>query len=121
MNNKSNNTRNGIGFIGLLTLLFIALRLTNVIDWPWIWVLSPLWVFVCVYAILFVVIINFFTDHKPKNAVYCRKCIYSGTIYSDGFGCKIHCKKHAVMFPTNHYCLEGKERSKSINAGAKEK
>ena len=34
----------GIGFAGLLTILFIALRLLNVISWPWVWVLSPFWI-----------------------------------------------------------------------------
>lgn len=33
-----------IGFAGLLTLLFITLRLTDVIGWSWLWVLSPLWI-----------------------------------------------------------------------------
>jgi len=33
----------GIGFLGLLTILFIGLKLGNVIDWHWAWVLSPLW------------------------------------------------------------------------------
>jgi hypothetical protein len=33
-----------IGFLGLLTLLFIALKLTNYIAWSWVWVLSPLWI-----------------------------------------------------------------------------
>jgi len=33
----------GIGFIGGLTLLFIALKLCKVIKWSWLWVLSPLW------------------------------------------------------------------------------
>jgi hypothetical protein len=28
----------------LLALLFIGLRLSGVITWPWIWVLSPLWI-----------------------------------------------------------------------------
>jgi hypothetical protein len=32
----------GIGFFGLLTVLFIGLKLTNHIDWSWWWVLSPL-------------------------------------------------------------------------------
>ena len=32
-----------IGFLGLLTLVFIVLKLTNYIDWEWVWVLSPLW------------------------------------------------------------------------------
>lgn len=33
-----------IGFPAALTLLFIALKLTNVIQWEWVWVLSPLWI-----------------------------------------------------------------------------
>lgn len=33
-----------IGFLGLLTIVFIALKLTGVIAWSWIWVLSPLWI-----------------------------------------------------------------------------
>ena len=34
----------GIGFCGLLTIVFIVLKLTNVIAWSWVWVLSPLWI-----------------------------------------------------------------------------
>jgi len=33
-----------IGFIGLLTLLFIGLKLIGYIAWSWVWVLSPLWI-----------------------------------------------------------------------------
>jgi hypothetical protein len=33
----------GPGFCGLLTILFIGLKLTNNIDWSWLWVLSPIW------------------------------------------------------------------------------
>jgi hypothetical protein len=42
MSNPSNS--GGIGFAGLLTILFIALKLTNTITWSWWWVLSPLWI-----------------------------------------------------------------------------
>lgn len=31
-------------FIPLLTVLFIGLKLTGYIAWPWWWVLSPLWI-----------------------------------------------------------------------------
>ena len=31
-----------IGFFGVLTLIFIVLKLTNVIAWSWWWVLSPI-------------------------------------------------------------------------------
>lgn len=34
----------GIGFAQLLTVAFIVLKLTNVITWSWLWVLSPLWI-----------------------------------------------------------------------------
>lgn len=34
----------GIGFVGLLTVLFVALKLTHVIAWSWLWVLSPIWI-----------------------------------------------------------------------------
>lgn len=33
----------GIGFMGLLALLFIALKLLGKIDWSWVWVLAPVW------------------------------------------------------------------------------
>jgi MFS family permease len=29
---------------GLLTVAFIVLKLTKVIDWSWWWVLSPFWI-----------------------------------------------------------------------------
>lgn len=42
----SDNTAgsSGIGFTGLLTVAFIVLKLTHVIDWSWWWVLSPAWI-----------------------------------------------------------------------------
>lgn len=27
-----------------LTIIFVVLKLTNVISWSWVWVLSPLWI-----------------------------------------------------------------------------
>jgi hypothetical protein len=41
---SSSSSSGGIGFTGLLTVLFIGLKLTGHITWPWIWVLSPLWI-----------------------------------------------------------------------------
>ena len=40
---SSSSSSGGIGFLGLLTILFIALKLTGHIDWSWWWVLSPIW------------------------------------------------------------------------------
>ncbi len=41
-NNES--ASGGIGFFGLLTILFVGLKLGKVITWSWVWVLSPLWI-----------------------------------------------------------------------------
>ena len=57
-NVKVNNT-GGIGFAGLLTIVFITLKLTNYIDWSWWWVLAPLWipiVLVLLFILAFVAI-----------------------------------------------------------------
>lgn len=40
---KSMSDRRGPGFLSLLALLFIGLKLTGHIDWSWFWVLAPLW------------------------------------------------------------------------------
>jgi hypothetical protein len=44
MSSSSSSSSGGIGFSGLLTVLFIGLKLTGQITWPWIWVLSPIWI-----------------------------------------------------------------------------
>lgn len=36
--------KGGIGFGGLLTIVFIILKLCKVITWSWVWVLAPLWI-----------------------------------------------------------------------------
>ena len=41
---SSSSSSGGVGFSGLLTIVFIALKLTGNITWPWVWVLSPLWI-----------------------------------------------------------------------------
>ena len=47
----------GIGFISALTLIFIVLKLTNNINWSWIWVLSPIWITVIFLIVIFTIII----------------------------------------------------------------
>lgn len=46
MNEHKNNTgaAGGLSFYGLLTIAFIVLKLTGVIDWSWLWVLAPAWI-----------------------------------------------------------------------------
>jgi membrane protein YdbS with pleckstrin-like domain len=42
--NVSSSSSSGIGFVGLLTIVFIVLKLLGKITWSWWWVLSPLWI-----------------------------------------------------------------------------
>ena len=42
-NNKSNCSTGGI-FWTLLAVAFIVLKVTHLIDWPWVWVLAPIWI-----------------------------------------------------------------------------
>lgn len=57
MSTSSNTSSSGgIGFAGLLTVLFIALKLCGVISWSWWWVLSPIWIsFGLAFVILFII------------------------------------------------------------------
>ncbi len=55
---KNEKVRNGgIGFISVLTLIFIVLKLTNNISWSWIWVLSPIWILAILIILIFGIIL----------------------------------------------------------------
>ena len=52
------NKNNGIGFCGILGLIFITLKLLGVITWSWLWVLAPLWIpTALVLIVLFIMMI----------------------------------------------------------------
>lgn len=48
--------RGGIGFGGLLTIVFITLKLIGAIDWSWIWVLSPLWIILALSLLIIIIL-----------------------------------------------------------------
>ena len=54
---KNNNSVNvsTIKFSGLLTIAFIVLKLTNVIQWSWLWVLSPIWISAILWVLIFII------------------------------------------------------------------
>jgi hypothetical protein len=56
MSNNSTSSSGGIGFVGLLTILFITLKLLGKITWSWIWVLSPIWISISLGIIIFIII-----------------------------------------------------------------
>ena len=56
MSNASANS-GGIGFVGLLTILFIGLKLTGYVAWSWIWVLSPIWISIIITIVIILIIV----------------------------------------------------------------
>lgn len=54
MSDKSSSS-SGIGFLGLLTIVFITLKLCHVIDWPWWWVLAPTWGGIALVVLILVI------------------------------------------------------------------
>jgi hypothetical protein len=60
MSKSNSNSSSGIGFFGLMFLIFMTLKLTGYITWSWWWVTAPLWggfAFMGVIAIIAIIII----------------------------------------------------------------
>ncbi len=53
---NQNTSSGGIGFCGLLTIVFIILKLCKVIAWSWLWVLAPIWIPVALVLAILVII-----------------------------------------------------------------
>lgn len=56
---KDKTKTGGIGFWGLLQLVFIVLKLCGVIKWSWLWVLSPVWITAGIVVLLLVLSVVF--------------------------------------------------------------
>ena len=41
---ESNKQSNSVNFCFWLSIIFVILKLFGAITWPWIWVLSPIWI-----------------------------------------------------------------------------
>lgn len=56
---QSNNVTNtgGSGFLGLLTIVFITLKLTGYITWSWWWVLAPMWMPLAIILPIFIILV----------------------------------------------------------------
>lgn len=57
MAKSDNSSSGGIGFVGLLTIAFVVLKLTNVISWSWWWVISPVWITTILVVVLAFIIV----------------------------------------------------------------
>ena len=65
MDNK-NKTSGGLGLASVLTIVFVVLKLVGVIDWSWLWVLSPLWIDL-ILTVLVIVGIAIYVVYEDKK------------------------------------------------------
>jgi hypothetical protein len=56
-NNNGCTISLGGGFAGTLTIAFIVLKLVGVINWSWIWILSPLWISFILGLVILIIIV----------------------------------------------------------------
>lgn len=54
MANSNSSSSGGVGFFGLMFLIFMTLKLTGFINWSWWWVTAPLW---GGFALIFIVLL----------------------------------------------------------------
>lgn len=57
--NNSSSSSGGIGFVGLLTIVFIVLKLTGYIAWSWWWVLSPIWISILIGVVILILGVSY--------------------------------------------------------------
>jgi len=52
---SDNNSSSGVGLSTLIFIVFLVLKLTDVIDWSWWWVTAPLWISLLIVVLIFIV------------------------------------------------------------------
>ena len=67
MSNNNTSGGRGIGFTGLLTIVFITLKLLGVIKWSWLWVLSPLLICPLIFLTIFLMMVYPFKKSIKKS------------------------------------------------------
>lgn len=64
--NKKTSTaaKSGMSFFEVLLIVFIVLKLCKIINWSWWWVLSPMWIPLIIWLILFIIVLIYELKHK---------------------------------------------------------
>lgn len=57
MNNSNKGIGCGTALALMLTVAFVILKLCNVIDWSWWWVVSPIWIYFGIVIIITIIIL----------------------------------------------------------------
>lgn len=68
MSSNRNSSSSGIGICGVLTIVFIVLKLVGVINWSWLWVLCPLWINILLTVIVLIIIA--IIDNKARKKTW---------------------------------------------------
>lgn len=55
MSRTDSGSAGGTGFLTLLSVVFITLKLCGVINWSWIWVLSPIWIPLIIALVIYLI------------------------------------------------------------------
>lgn len=63
---NNSNSGNGVGLAGFVFLVFLILKLTNVIAWSWWWVTAPLWGGFAIGLVIFILCV-IFTEMATKR------------------------------------------------------
>ena len=65
----NSNCPSYLGWLSIfLTTLFVGLKLTNIIEWVWGWVLAPCWIY-CLVILILTMISNVYS-HILENKFY---------------------------------------------------
>ena len=62
---KESSLRIGCGILSavmlaaLLTVVFVTLKLCNVINWSWWWIISPAWIYIAICFLLTIIVVIF--------------------------------------------------------------
>ena len=58
---KESSLRIGCGILSavMLTVVFVMLKLCNVINWSWWWVISPFWIYIAICLLLIIIVAIF--------------------------------------------------------------
>lgn len=68
---SKNTSTSGLGLSGVLTIIFVVLKLVDVIDWSWWWVLSPILIDIGLAIIVLVIFALYIAhDNKKNNFIY---------------------------------------------------
>ena len=70
---NKNSGSSGIGFTGVLTIVFVVLKLVGVITWSWWWVLSPTLINIGVWLIVVIIYAAYLTHENKEYGLTSKK------------------------------------------------